>query len=232
MVISGLAKLSMVDFPGLMCATVFTRGCNLRCPFCHNAGLVLPSLYDKSTDMEENELFDFLTSRKGILDGVCITGGEPLLYDDTIGLIERIKSVGFKVKLDTNGTFPDRLKRVLEDGFVDYVAMDIKNSPIRYAETVGIRGFDLAGVCESIELLKNSSVTYEFRTTVSRELHSSFDLLSIAKWLTGAENYFLQQYRETPGLIDEGFSAYSKEEIYSFAEEARKYIKNVGVRGI
>ena len=159
----------MVDYPGKLAATVFTGGCNLRCPFCHNALLVTPLA--ETPEIPEQEVLDFLASRRGLLDGVVLTGGEPLLQPDAADFLRKVRELGFAVKLDTNGCDPARLAEILNQGLVDYVAMDVKNAPARYAETVGIPGFNPAPVEESIRLLRKSTVDYEFRTTLVRELH-------------------------------------------------------------
>ena len=181
--ILGLQKLSLLDFPGKVAATVFTGGCDLRCPFCHNALLV--TRLAETPEIPEQEVLDFLASRRGLLDGVVLTGGEPLLQPDAADFLRKVRELGFAVKLDTNGCDPARLAEILDRGLVDYVAMDVKNAPARYAETVGVPDFDLAPVEESIRLLRKSTVDYEFRTTLVRELHRPEDLDAIAAWLAG-----------------------------------------------
>ena len=228
--IAGIQKMSLLDYPGKICATVFLGGCNLRCPFCHNASLVLP---DREQDeLSEDELFDFLTRRIGLLDGVCITGGEPLMSPGVGRLIGRIRELGYSVKLDTNGTYPERLTALLDDGFVNYVAMDIKNSLRKYPETTGVHSFDIGNVIESADILMTNGIAYEFRTTVVRELHTVEDISQIGAWLKGAEKYFLQEFRDSGDLIRSGYNGYSAEEMETLAETARKYFKFVGVRGV
>ena len=175
--IHGLQKLAMVDYPGKLAATVFTGGCNLRCPFCHNALLV--TRLAASPEIPAADVLDFLAARRGLLDGVVLSGGEPLLQPDAADFLRRVREMGFSVKLDTNGCYPDALAAILEEGLADYVAMDVKNSPRRYGETVGVPDFDLAPVEESIRLLRNSGVAHEFRTTLVRELHREEDLDAI-----------------------------------------------------
>ena len=179
MIIGGLQKLTLLDFPGTVACTVFTVGCNLRCPFCHNPALVFNPPEDMR--MSEEDFFAFLKKRQGILDGVAITGGEPLLHSDIGEFIAKIKSMGYKVKLDTNGTFPDRLEKILAEGNVDYVAMDLKNTFDKYAETVGISNFDVELIKRSIRLIQESGVAHEFRTTVVAPLHEADDFEKIAK---------------------------------------------------
>ena len=206
MIIKGFAKLTLLDYPGRVACTVFTGGCNFRCPFCHNASLAIRA---REVDtIPESEVFELLKKRKGILDGVCITGGEPLLFGDELyDFIIEIKKLGYAVKLDTNGSFPERLAALIEAGLVDKVAMDIKNSPEKYALTAGVENFDIASILKSVELLKSSGVDYEFRTTVVKELHSASDFEAIGKMIEGAKAYFLQSFVDSGDLIGEGLSA-------------------------
>lgn len=226
--IGGFQKMTMLDYPGKVACTVFTHACNLRCPFCHNALLVV----GEYTPVPEEEIFAYLEKRRGILDGVCITGGEPLLQKDIRAFIERVRALGLAVKLDTNGCFPDRLRELIDAGLVDYVAMDVKNSPARYAETVGLSTLDLAPIKESVRILKEGRVPYEFRTTVVRELHGEADMLAIGQWLSGAERYFLQQFTDSGNLLGNGYSAHSAEQLLSFSELVKPYIFNTSVRGV
>lgn len=227
--IHGLQKLSMVDYPGKIAATVFTGGCNLRCPFCHNALLV--TRLTESPRIDTEEVLHFLRSRRGLLDGVVLTGGEPLLQSDAADFLARLKDMGFAVKLDTNGCFPDTLSRILEAGFVDYVAMDIKNSKEKYAATVGVPDFDLTPVEESVRLLLEGNTDFEFRTTVVRELHTAQDLKSIGQWIRGAKRYFLQNFEDSGNLITAGFHGFSEEEIRVLSRRAEPYVEYIGVRG-
>ena len=230
MILGGLQKLTLLDFPGTVACTVFTVGCNLRCPFCHNPALVFnpPDEYRIS----EDEFFAFLKKRQGILDGVAITGGEPLLHSDIGEFIAKIKSMGFKVKLDTNGTFPERLEKILSEGNVDYVAMDIKNTFDKYAETVGIKNFDADLIRRSIRVIQESGVAHEFRTTVVSPLHKAEDFGQIAKQVEGTENYFLQSFVDSGELLDgEGLSEMPREELEKALEGAKKIIPQAKIRG-
>ena len=227
--IHGLQKLSMVDFPGKIAATVFTGGCNLRCPFCHNALLV--TRLNESPRYDTEEVLRFLRSRKGLLDGVVLTGGEPLLQADAASFLSQVKAMGFAVKLDTNGCYPQALAKILETGSVDYVAMDIKNCREKYASTVGIPGFDTAPVEESIRLLMAGKTDYEFRTTVSRELHTAEDIEAIGRWIRGAKRYFLQNFEDSGNLIAGSFTGFSETEIRVLARQAEPYTEYIGVRG-
>lgn len=230
MIIGGLQKLTLLDFPGTVACTVFTVGCNLRCPFCHNSVLVMnPPENDR---LSEDEFFAFLKKRRGILDGVAITGGEPLLHADIGEFIAKIKSMGFKVKLDTNGTFPDRLEKILAEGNVDFVAMDIKNTFDKYAETVGVPDFDTSLVAGSIRVLRESGVAHEFRTTVVSPLHVAEDLGTIAKQIEGADSYFLQSFVDSGSLIcGDGLSEMSKDELEKALENAKQIIPQAKIRG-
>ncbi|MFA5962135.1 MAG: anaerobic ribonucleoside-triphosphate reductase activating protein [Parcubacteria group bacterium] len=195
--IGGYQKLTLIDFPGTLATTVFTVGCNFRCPFCHNPELVLGAGI-KTSGMEnktEREFFAFLKKRIGKLEGVCITGGEPTLQPDLIEFVQKVRALGFRIKLDTNGARPDILKKLLDEKLLDFVAMDIKNQLGRYGETVGVK-VDTERIKLSVELIKNSRLPYEFRTTVVPGIHREKDFLVIAEWLKGAMAYYLQEYRE------------------------------------
>lgn len=226
--IGGFQKMTMLDYPGKVACTVFTHACNLRCPFCHNAPLVV----GEYTPVSEAQILSYLQKRKGILDGICITGGEPLLQKDIRAFIEKVRALGLAVKLDTNGTFPERLHELIDAGLVDYVAMDIKNSPARYAETVGLSTLDLAPIEESVRILKEGRVPYEFRTTVVRELHSEADMQAIGAWLAGAERYFLQQFTDSGALLGNGYSAHAPDTLKAFADIVKPYIPAVSLRGV
>lgn len=228
--ISGLQKLTLLDYPGLLACTVFLPGCNLRCPFCHNADLVLPERMEPP-QLTAEYLLEFLESRKGKLDGVCITGGEPTLHRDLPRLLETIKTMGFRIKLDTNGTNPQVLRQLLEANLPDYVAMDIKNSPDRYAETCG--GVDvLEHIRESAALLMENGAEYEFRTTVCNPLHTPDDLASIGRWLAGAKQYYLQQFVQSSNLVGSGLTAPTKEEMEALRQAVLPYIPNTRLRGV
>lgn len=228
--IQGLQKLSLLDFPGKMSCTVFTGGCNLRCPFCHNASLVLePS---QEPYLTQEAFFAFLRKRKGLLDGVCVSGGEPLLQPDIRPFLEGVRELGYLIKLDTNGAFPDRLRELAGAGLLDYVAMDVKNSLEHYGKTVGAAHFDTAPVEASAAFLLEGSVPYEFRTTVVRQLHTKEDFISIGKWLKGAAHYYLQAFEDSGDLIAQGLSGYGKEELADFLRLIRREIPSAEVRGI
>ena len=229
--IGGLQKLTLLDYPGHIACTVFTAGCNFRCPFCHNSSLVLPE--DFGPVVETDELLSFLQKRRGILDGVAITGGEPMLHADLPELLKEIKALGFLIKLDTNGTFPERLEALIEARLIDRVAMDIKNSPALYAETAGVPGLDLTAVDRSRALLLEGRVEYEFRTTVVKPLHTAESLVEAAKWIGGAAEYYLQQYRDPGSVIcSDGLGPYDESEMRAFAEAVRPYVPSVQLRGI
>ena len=230
MYLCGLQKLSMVDYPGKLSATVFTGGCNLRCPFCHNALLV--TRLDETPELPEAEVLAFLERRRGLLDGVVLSGGEPLLQTDAADFLRKVRDMGFAVKLDTNGCFPDRLAAILEAGLVDYVAMDIKNSPEKYPRTVGIPGFDTAAVEESVRLLTRSGVDHEFRTTFVRELHTAADVEAIGRWLQGSPRYFLQNFADSGDLIQKGWHGFTVLELQAFAAAARPFFGQVELRGV
>ena len=227
---SGLQKLAMVDYPGKLAATVFTGGCNLRCPFCHNAVLVLHP--DQAEHLREADILDFLSRRRGLLDGVVLSGGEPLLHDGAADFLRQVRDLGFAVKLDTNGCFPDALAFLLEEGLLDYVAMDIKNQPEKYPLTVGVSGFDIAPVRESVHLLARSGMDYEFRTTAVREFHTAEDFLAIGRWLEGAPRYFIQNFVDSGNLVGTGCHGFSPHELQAFAALLQPFFSTVDVRGI
>ena len=230
MKIYGLQKLTLLDYPGKTACTIFTGGCNFRCPFCHNALLVTD--IDESDTYTEEEILSFLSKRQGLLDGVCITGGEPLMHSDIIEFVKRIKELGYKVKLDTNGTFPERLKELLENSLIDYVAMDIKNCKEKYAKTAGITNIALSNIEKSINLLKSSDIEYEFRTTVVKEFHETDDIEKIAEWISGAKNYFLQNFEDSGNLIGENLSPVSKDTLIEMQSCANAFVKNTQIRGV
>ena len=231
MFISGLQKLTLLDYPGRVACTVFTAGCNFRCPFCHNASLVLPERL--SEDVNEGAVLKFLERRRGVLDGVAVTGGEPLLHRELPAFLERVKAMGYLVKLDTNGSFPDRLKQVVKAGLVDRVAMDIKNAPESYGMTVGCEGFNIRAVDESRAYLLSGAVEYEFRTTAVKGLHTEESISAAAKWIAGAREYYLQQYKNSGDVLrDNGLSAFDKEEMTALQKAAARYVPGVSLRGV
>ena len=229
--ISGLQKLAMVDFPGKLAATVFTGGCNLRCPFCHNALLVNRLAENPETHSVE-EVLDFLKKRRGLLDGVVLSGGEPLMQNGAAEFLEQVRSLGFAVKLDTNGCYPEALEEILKRKLVDYVAMDIKNSREKYGVTVGIPDFDVTPIEQSVALLKNSGVDFEFRTTVVKEFHTAQDIVSIGQWLAGSPRYYLQQFVDSGDLVGTGCTAAEPLELQGFADLARPFFSLVELRGV
>lgn len=230
MKIAGFQKMTLLDFPGKVACTVFAEGCNLRCPFCHNAGLV--TKIDEDAEIKEEEILDFLKKRVGLLDGVCVTGGEPLLQVGVEDFLRKIRKMGYAVKLDTNGSFPDRLKRIVEEGLVDYVAIDVKNRMEKYGETVGIPSFSTEKIEESIDFLLSGKVDYEFRTTVVAEFHTEEDIEAIAKRIRGAKRYFLQNFVDSGNLIGSDLHAVSKEVLQGMKARAKRVLPEVGVRGI
>ncbi len=229
MQIKGLQKTTLLDFPGKVACTVFTGGCNFRCPFCHNASLVMDPA--SAETLSEDRFFSFLSKRTGILDGVCITGGEPTLMPDLPDFCQRIKDMGFSLKLDTNGTRPALLRSLINEGLIDYVAMDVKNSMDAYAETCGLPTFP-EGVEESIDLLLDGVIPYEFRTTVVRELHTPERIDRLARRITGAKQYFLQLFTDSGDLIGQNLSAPTEEEAKAMLAAAQVHIPHAKLRGV
>ena len=221
--------MTLLDFPGRVACTVFFGGCDMRCPFCHNAELLDGSA---PAVMDEEELLDFLIKRQGLLDGVAFTGGEPLLQKDLPGLAAQIRALGYPVKLDTNGTHPELLDRMIREGLVQYVAMDIKNSPDRYAVTVGLEKFDIGPVRESAALLMEGKTDYEFRTTAVAELHDDRSFEEIARWIKGAKHYYLQRFTDRETVPFEGLHAPAAEQMSHWADIVRPMIPAVELRGV
>ena len=229
--IGGFQKMTAVDFPGRLACTIFLAGCNLRCPFCHNAGLVIPPYGEPA--MGEEEIFAYLQKRRGMLEGVCVTDGEPLIHQDIDGLLARIRALGYAVKLDTNGTVPDALARVLKANLVDYVAMDIKNMPARYAQTCGLSRLDTGLIEKSMTLLKQSGIGYEMRTTVVKEFHTVSDIEELARWIAPyAKGYYLQSFIDSGNTIQKGLHACAPEELAQMLARARAHIPGAALRGI
>ena len=229
MKLQGLQKMTLLDYPGRVACTVFLGGCDFRCPFCHNFELVVGPL---PTYMEEDEFLAFLDKRHGLLDGVAITGGEPCLRRDLPDFIARIKEAGFPVKLDTNGAHPAMLRDLLQRSLVDYVAMDVKNSPAKYARTIGLQHIDIAPIDESIQMLKESAIDYEFRTTVVRELHDAEDFEEIGRWISGARHYYLQPFTDRDAVPDKTLSAPDPISLHQFRDIVAHYVGVCGIRGL
>ena len=234
--ICGLQKLAMVDFPGKLAATVFTGGCNLRCPFCHNA-LLVTRLKENPESHSTDEILSFLRSRKGLLDGVVLSGGEPLLQEGAADFLESVRSLGYAVKLDTNGSRPEILKEVVRKGLVDYVAMDVKNSPARYAETVGLSRFDLGPTEESLRFLIGENVDYELRTTVVKPLHDAASIQDMGAWLGALvpgkqpKRLFLQKFVDRESVLFAGLSAALPDEMQQLSQLLAPFCVHVSVRG-
>ena len=227
MLIQGLQKLTLLDFPGRVACTVFLGGCDFHCPFCHNSSLIAGG----EPVMDDEELLKFLKKRQGLLDGVAFTGGEPLLRRDLAPLLEKIHALGFAVKMDTNGNHPDQLKALVEAGLIDYVAMDIKNAPEKYAATIGLEKFDIAAVEESLAFLKTGVVDYELRTTAVAEYHTDEDFRAMGKWIEGTKRYFIQCYTERDSVLCPGLTSPSAEDLNRWCGIVRPYVEEAAVRG-
>lgn len=227
--IQGFQKTTLLDYPKHVASTIFMGGCNFQCPFCHNGDLVLSP--KQNLPIDQQEILSYLKKRKGILDGVCITGGEPTLQENLLPFLSSIKELGLSVKLDTNGYRPEILKRLCREQVVDYVAMDLKGIPEKYPEICGLSKMDLSRICASVSFLLEGRVDYEFRTTVMREFHQKEDFILIGKWIYGADFYYLQSYQLSPQVISPVFSAYTLEEMTSFKEVLQPYVTQVEIRG-
>ncbi|MBQ4506926.1 MAG: anaerobic ribonucleoside-triphosphate reductase activating protein [Firmicutes bacterium] len=233
MLIKGLQKMTLLDYPGRVAATIFTPGCDFRCPFCHNASLVMN---EGDESVAEEEVLALLKKRKGVLTGLAVTGGEPLLQEGLEDFLRKVKDLGMDVKLDHNGSFPGRLERIIKQGLVDYVAMDIKNCREKYAATCGLPEEAGPGLLENIDrsiaVLRSSGIEYEFRTTVVRELHSKEDIEAMGEWMKGDERFFLQAFVDSGDIIKPGLSGYSGKELAEMLEIFRKYLPKAQLRGV
>ena len=229
MKIHGLQKMTLLDFPGLVACTVFLGGCDLRCPFCHNAEILDMNAPEV---MDEKELLAFLETRRGKLDGVAITGGEPTLQPDLMQYIKKIKDIGYLVKLDTNGFNPKVLSSLIEDRLIDYSAVDIKAGHDNYAKAVGLKNVNLSPLEETISILSKNSIDYEFRTTAVKGIHTKDDFMDIAKWLPGDCKYFIQNYKETDGIAGKVFESFDKEELEQFLDIVKPHIPLSSLRGV
>lgn len=226
----GINKTTLLDYPGHVAATLFTGGCNMRCPFCQNSGLVLAP--QDQPEISEEEVLAFLQKRRGILEGICITGGEPTLQPDLESLICRVRKLGYLVKLDTNGYRPQVLKHLLEGGLLDYVAMDIKASRENYGVACGLPKVDLSLIEESVELLKASSIPYEFRTTVVKGIHKVEEFTAIGQWLQGCKAYYLQNYRDSGQVMAPGFASFEREQLEEMRRRAAESVLQAALRGV
>ncbi len=233
MIIGGFRKLSTLDYPTKLCVTVFTKGCNFRCPFCHNASLVLKEKFDDSENINQNDIFELLKKRKGLIDALCLTGGEPLINDvsKVFDFLSRVKDMGFLVKLDTNGSFPEKLSFLIEEKLVDFVAMDIKNSLSKYSDTAGVE-IKTENIKKSVDILMKGIVDFEFRTTVVKSLHDSEDMKEIGKWLEGTEKYYLQSFVPSENTIKQGFEPFGTDELECLRQVVLPFIPNTFLRGV
>lgn len=228
MIIGGFQKMTVQDFPGKIACIIFTHGCNFRCPFCHNATLVT----EESDQFTEDEILSYLIKRQGVLDGVCISGGEPLIHGEEIfSLMQKIKDLGYLIKLDTNGYLPNRLQQALDRGLVDYVAMDIKNCLDKYPQTAGLGSIDTESIQKSIDIIKESGIDYEFRTTVTKELHTPQDFVKIGELIRGAKRYYIQNFLDSGNTIAEGSSPLDNQGLKALLEAVLPYVENSAIRG-
>lgn len=230
MKILGFQKMTLLDYPGKVACTIFTGGCNFRCPFCHNA-LLVTQMQD-AQEYTAEEILTFLRKRQGVLDGVCITGGEPLMNKDIFEFASQIKEMGYSIKLDTNGSYPDRLRKMIDDKLCDYVAMDIKNCKEKYPLTAGVEGLDVALIDKSVQILLENKVDYEFRTTVVKEYHTVEDMEKIAHWISGAPRYFLQNFEDSGNLISDGCSSHNPQMLLVMKNAVSSILPKVDIRGV
>lgn len=229
MIIGGLTNLTLLDYPEKVACTVFTVGCNFRCPFCHNNSLVCGN---GGKQIAVGEVLRFLQKRKNVLEGMCLTGGEPLVQQGVEDFLQQVKDMGYLVKLDTNGAYPERLQTLVKQGLVDYVAMDVKNSKDKYAVTVGCGNADLDKIEQSVAYLKSGAVDYEFRTTVTGNLHDEQSISALAEWLAGAKRLYLQKFVNSGDLIDMNTIGCDDDTMRRYLDIARKYVPNTELRGL
>lgn len=224
----GIQKVTLLDYPGNVACTLFTGGCNFKCPFCHNSDLVF--LPEHIVEIPINNINEFLKKRTRVLEGVCISGGEPLLHLEIIDYLRKIKKMGYKIKIDTNGSFPKRLKSIVQEGLVDYVAVDIKNSPEDYAKTIGIENYDVSPIDETIHYLLENEVDYEFRTTVIKEYHNNMSMKKLAEWIKGAKKYYIQNFRDNENVIMKGLHRIDDETLQCFKNIVSPYVDMCEIR--
>ncbi len=227
--VCGLEKMSLVDYDGFVSATVFTGGCNFRCGFCHNSALVLSS--NALPSIPQEDIFSYLQKRQGVLDAVCVSGGEPTLQKDLPLFLDKVKNLGYKIKLDTNGTAPNLIKSLYENGLVDYFAMDIKNDIEEYSSIIGIDDYDTKNVEKSVDFLLNNKAQYEFRTTLIKQFHKEDNIKNIAKWIKGADKYFLQKFKDSENCIKSHLSAVDDDTAVRFKELLLPFVPNTFLRG-
>lgn len=230
MIFYGFQKLTLLDFPGKTACTVFTAGCNFRCPFCHNASLAVGKEHRES--YTDGDILSYLEKRKGILDGVCITGGEPLLHKRLDAFMSAVKNLELKVKLDTNGSFPDRLEEVIKKGLVDYVAMDIKAGEEKYSRAVGLESVDTDAIKRSIDILKESGIDHEFRTTAIKGIHDPEEIRQICALIGEGEKYYIQNFSDSGDLIDSASEGLTYDEMHALLDTAQKCKTDANLRGI
>lgn len=228
--ICGYQKTTLLDYPGHVAATFFTGGCNFRCPFCHNSDLLLKP--DSTSLISEEEIFSFLKKRKNVLSGICITGGEPTLQPDLKDFIIKVRALGYKIKLDTNGYRPEVIASLLKDNLLDYIAMDIKSGFSNYTNVSGVPNLDIHKIKESISIIENSSIDYEFRTTVVNELHSEQDFYEISKMISPNSPYFIQSFKDSGNILTPGLTSCDTETLNQFLSIVKDKLPNSQLRGI
>jgi len=230
MKVGGLQKTSLLDYPVILSAIIWTAGCNFRCPFCYNKQLVL----GKTEIISEETILSFLEKRRGVLEGLSISGGEPLLQDDIVDFTEKVKKLNYLIKIDTNGAFPEKLKELIDKKLVDYVSMDVKAPKEKYDQLVGVKT-DISKIEQSIDLIKNEAPDYEFKTTVVPDMLNKKDIVEIAKWLEGSKQFYLQQFKSDSPLVSSKLNdivPYSKEKLSDMLHDIKPFFKNCSLRGV
>ena len=228
MIISGFQKLTLLDYPNKLASIVFTQGCNFKCAYCQNSDLL--SIKTEGL-IDEKEIFDYLKKRKKVLDGVVITGGEPTIQPNLTLFIQRVKDLGLKVKLDTNGSNPEIIKKLLKEDLVDYIAMDIKTDFDKYGDIIKIN-WNMDNIKKSIKLIRESTIEHEFRTTINKNDHTIEDLRRICEYLGPDENYYIQNFEQSDYVLDKSLKSFSKDELIRIEKKLKKEFPNVKVRGL
>lgn len=228
MKICGYQKTTLLDYPGHVAATIFTGGCNFRCPFCHNSDLVL----NPGNFISEEEIFTFLQKRKNILSGICITGGEPTLQPDLAEFIEKVRSLGYKIKLDTNGYKPEIISNLLNKNLLDYIAMDIKAGYTNYSKVCNMNNFDMEVIKKSISIIEHSDISYEFRTTVVKELHAEQDFHEICEMICPKSPFYIQSFKDSGNILTPGLSSCDTETLNIYLSIMKNNNIKVSLRGV
>lgn len=228
--IVGMQKLSLLDYPDMASAIIFTKGCNFKCPFCQNSNLIENKINEE--DINEDEVLEYLNKRKKVLDGLVISGGEPTLQKDLKQFIKKVKKIGLKVKLDTNGFNPKIIRELIDENLVDYIAMDVKNEFCKYNTTCGMKSINTKNILESIKILESSNIEYEFRTTITKEFHDINSIKEILKIIGNKPKYFLQNFCLSDNVLDKSIHGFTYQELVDILDNLKDEYQNVNIRDL